>query len=318
MIRYWFFALFVLVARPGAEGRHPAASPRPRGSGCRSSAACSSPSRSASPSSPSCSSASSAPTRSSRSIRCSSRRSPARSSASTWAGGAASPSPSGSLGMLVILRPGFQVMSPVALVPFAGALLFAVYALLTRLVASTDSAETSLFYTGIAGAVAITLVGPFFWTPDPRRLRLVLDADPLRLRRPRPLPDDQGLRGGRGRHHPALRLLPARLRQHHGLRPLRRAPRRLDHRRRRADPRRRASTPWCARRAWPGGSRAQGPASTRATGPSESSRHHLGSNTLAEDTCAQRRFAPGHIGPCRVVQRAQADPSESELSRSRR
>jgi drug/metabolite transporter (DMT)-like permease len=71
----------------------------------------------------------------------------------------------GLLGVLVILRPGFEVMSPAALIPFAGALMFAVYALMTRLVAATDSAETSLFYTGVAGAVAITLVGPFFWTP---------------------------------------------------------------------------------------------------------------------------------------------------------
>ena len=51
------------------------------------------------------------------------------------------------------------------MVPFAGALLFAFYALLTRQVGRFDSAETSLFYTGVAGAVAITLVGPFFWTP---------------------------------------------------------------------------------------------------------------------------------------------------------
>ncbi len=71
----------------------------------------------------------------------------------------------GLLGVLVILRPGFHVFSPVALVPLAGALMFALYALLTRLAARTDSAETSLFYTGVAGAVAITLVGPFFWTP---------------------------------------------------------------------------------------------------------------------------------------------------------
>lgn len=71
----------------------------------------------------------------------------------------------GLLGVLVILRPGFAVFSPWALVPFAGALMFAVYALLTRLVGRTDTAETSLFYTGIAGAIAITLVGPFFWTP---------------------------------------------------------------------------------------------------------------------------------------------------------
>jgi drug/metabolite transporter (DMT)-like permease len=57
------------------------------------------------------------------------------------------------------------VFSLAALVPLAGALLFALYALLTRLAARADSAETSLFYTGVAGAVAMTLVGPFFWTP---------------------------------------------------------------------------------------------------------------------------------------------------------
>ena len=49
--------------------------------------------------------------------------------------------------------------------PLAGALLFAVYALLTRQVGRTDSSETSLFYTGVVGAVAITAVGFFFWTP---------------------------------------------------------------------------------------------------------------------------------------------------------
>ena len=71
----------------------------------------------------------------------------------------------GFLGMLVILRPGFQAFSPLALVPFTGALLFAVYALLTRLVAREDSAETSFFYTGVVGALAITLVAPFWSTP---------------------------------------------------------------------------------------------------------------------------------------------------------
>ena len=71
----------------------------------------------------------------------------------------------GLLGVLVILRPGFQVFSPVALVPLAGALMFAVYALLTRRVALVDRPETSLFYIGVVGAVAITVVVPFFWTP---------------------------------------------------------------------------------------------------------------------------------------------------------
>ena len=71
----------------------------------------------------------------------------------------------GLLGMLVILRPGAQVFSPLALIPFAGASMFALYALLTRKVAFVDRPETSLFYIAVVGAVAITLVVPFFWTP---------------------------------------------------------------------------------------------------------------------------------------------------------
>ena len=67
--------------------------------------------------------------------------------------------------MLVILRPGVRVFSPEALVPLVAAFMFALYALLTRLVARKDSAETSFFWTGVAGAVAITLVAPFWWTP---------------------------------------------------------------------------------------------------------------------------------------------------------
>ncbi len=71
----------------------------------------------------------------------------------------------GLVGVLVILQPGVKVFSIEALVPLLAALLFALYGLLTRRVARVDSASTSFFYTGVVGAVAITLVGPFFWTP---------------------------------------------------------------------------------------------------------------------------------------------------------
>jgi drug/metabolite transporter (DMT)-like permease len=71
----------------------------------------------------------------------------------------------GLVGVLIILRPGIRVFSPAALVPLIAALMFALYALLTRLAARRDSAATSFFYTGVAGAAAITLVAPFFWTP---------------------------------------------------------------------------------------------------------------------------------------------------------
>ena len=71
----------------------------------------------------------------------------------------------GFVGVIVILRPGFQVFSPDALIALAAALMFALYALLTRMASRYDSAETSFFYTGVAGAVAITLVAPFWWDP---------------------------------------------------------------------------------------------------------------------------------------------------------
>jgi len=72
----------------------------------------------------------------------------------------------GFLGVLVIMRPGSEVFDPNILVALLAAALFAAYGVLTRMVARADgSAKPAFFYTGIAGAVAITLVGPFFWTP---------------------------------------------------------------------------------------------------------------------------------------------------------
>lgn len=71
----------------------------------------------------------------------------------------------GLLGVIIILRPGFHVFDPNAIWPLIGALLFAVYGLLTRRVAREDSAETTFFYTGLVGAAVSTLAAPFFWTP---------------------------------------------------------------------------------------------------------------------------------------------------------
>lgn len=69
----------------------------------------------------------------------------------------------GFIGVLIILRPGFGVFSPYALVSLLGAFLFALYGLLTRYAARQDSAATSFFWTGVSGAVVMTGVGLFFW-----------------------------------------------------------------------------------------------------------------------------------------------------------
>jgi drug/metabolite transporter (DMT)-like permease len=58
-----------------------------------------------------------------------------------------------------------QVFSPAALIPLLAAFMFALYALLTRYVARGDSAATSFFWTGTVGAVAMTLIGVWFWEP---------------------------------------------------------------------------------------------------------------------------------------------------------
>ncbi|RYG91181.1 DMT family transporter [Loktanella sp. IMCC34160] len=71
----------------------------------------------------------------------------------------------GFVGVLIILQPGFTVFSPAALFPVASALMFALYALLTRYAARKDSAATSFFWTGVTGAAAVTVVGVFFWEP---------------------------------------------------------------------------------------------------------------------------------------------------------
>lgn len=71
----------------------------------------------------------------------------------------------GFVGVLIILEPGYRVFSPAALIPLAAAFMFALYGLLTRYVARADTAATSFFWTGTTGAVAITLIGVWFWEP---------------------------------------------------------------------------------------------------------------------------------------------------------
>ena len=72
----------------------------------------------------------------------------------------------GFAGVLVILRPGTEVFEAQALIALLAAGMFAVYGVLTRMVNRADgSGMPAFFYTGVAGAVAITAVGPFYWTP---------------------------------------------------------------------------------------------------------------------------------------------------------
>ena len=74
----------------------------------------------------------------------------------------------GFLGVLIILQPGIKVFSPAALIPLLSAFMFALYGLLTRYAARKDTAATSFFWTGVTGAVLMTAVGVWSWEPMTR------------------------------------------------------------------------------------------------------------------------------------------------------
>lgn len=75
----------------------------------------------------------------------------------------------GFTGVLVILRPGFEgALGWEALIGVASAVGIAIYSVLTRIVTVADGTSSPAFvYTGLAGAAAVSLVGPFYWTPMP-------------------------------------------------------------------------------------------------------------------------------------------------------
>lgn len=74
----------------------------------------------------------------------------------------------GFVGVIIILRPGGSLFTLVALLPVSIALIYAVYQILTRLVAQSADALNTLFYSALVGAVVMSLIVPFDWvTPNP-------------------------------------------------------------------------------------------------------------------------------------------------------
>ena len=70
----------------------------------------------------------------------------------------------GFVGVLVVTRPGFSAIHPAAALSAGGALCYALYSLMTRILARTDANETTLFYTNVVGAIAMAPIVWFVWT----------------------------------------------------------------------------------------------------------------------------------------------------------
>ena len=74
----------------------------------------------------------------------------------------------GLAGVLTIVRPGLIAPRWALLIPLGGALLWALYQVLTRLVGLVDRAETTLLWTALSGLAGTTLIVPWFWVrPTP-------------------------------------------------------------------------------------------------------------------------------------------------------
>lgn len=71
----------------------------------------------------------------------------------------------GFAGVLIIVRPGFAEIDLRILLPLVAALLFALYQIMLRVAARHDPPETTLLYSAIVGAVVLSALGPFNWTP---------------------------------------------------------------------------------------------------------------------------------------------------------
>jgi len=73
----------------------------------------------------------------------------------------------GLVGVVITLQPDHGVFSPDSLLPLAAAVLFALYSLLTRLATRDEPAFVSLFWSGVIGAALISALGipQLVWMP---------------------------------------------------------------------------------------------------------------------------------------------------------
>lgn len=73
----------------------------------------------------------------------------------------------GFIGVIIILRPTTNIISQGSIFALLGAIMFAVYLILTRYVSRQDQAITSFFWTGIGGTVTMSIISFFIWDAIP-------------------------------------------------------------------------------------------------------------------------------------------------------
>lgn len=73
----------------------------------------------------------------------------------------------GFLGVLIVIRPGMGVIHPAAGLILIAAAAFALRQVLSRLLAGSDTTQTTVAYTAIVSSALLTILLPFYWqTPS--------------------------------------------------------------------------------------------------------------------------------------------------------
>jgi drug/metabolite transporter (DMT)-like permease len=86
----------------------------------------------------------------------------------------------GFIGTLLIIRPGFQVLSPAMLLALAAGSVFAIYVIVTRKMAGSDPPLVTLLMTGFVGTIVMTLALPLVWVaPSPGDLAIMISLGVL-------------------------------------------------------------------------------------------------------------------------------------------
>ncbi|MSO90599.1 MAG: DMT family transporter [Acetobacteraceae bacterium] len=81
----------------------------------------------------------------------------------------------GMLGVLIVLRPGTGTFQPEGLYRVGSAMFWAIGLILTRKMAGTDRAETTMFWSALTGLIVLSAAIPFsIVMPSPRELWLAL------------------------------------------------------------------------------------------------------------------------------------------------
>lgn len=76
-----------------------------------------------------------------------------------WLGVAA-----GFAGAMIVIRPGFAVFQPMALLPMLAAFCYALHAIATRFLGRDERPWTTFLYSGAIGSLCASLIVPFRWT----------------------------------------------------------------------------------------------------------------------------------------------------------